>query len=252
MVLLTTTPTILSIISSLPSDSLFDPEAADAQTSISHGNLIKLSKLSQTSLNTLLKGAKPYHQPPQPASVKSPEYVALMARLRAEQEAREYRLLLQQRAQEQVQTDTFDGEGGDDDISPSLVLNMLLSVIMCAWVAFYTTKWLFSDGVRVLCALGTGVIVGAAEVTVYAAYLRKVSDARRKERRKREIKTVLGEFKGGDGIDAWGSNREAEEKQRVKEVEKSEQVWGRGIHRGIRRRVREKWEREQAQAEEPK
>lgn len=173
-----------------------------------------------------------------------------MTRLKAEQEAREYRLLLQQRAEEQIAEGT-DEEAGDDDISPSLVLNMLLSVVMCAWVAFYTTRWLFSDGVRVLCALATGVVVGVAEVTVYAAYLRKVADARRKERRKKEVKTVLGEFHENNGIDAWGVSREkdaiGENKKQTPEVEKSEQVWGRGVHGGIRRRVREQWEREQEQ-----
>lgn len=127
---------------------------------------------------------------------------------------------------------------------------MLLSVVMCAWVAFYTTKWLFSDGVRVLCSLGTGVVVGVAEVAVYAAYLRKVGEARRKERGKKEVKTVLGEYIGEEGVVAWGVDRADKVVELdTREVEKSEQVWGRGVHGGVRRRIREKWEHEQKEQE---
>jgi len=85
-----------------------------------------------------------------------------------------------------------------------------------------------------------GIVVGVAEVTVYAGYLRKVEQSRVKERKTREIKTVVGKFngEGEDGIAMVNGNTEDEER-----------IWGRGVNGGVRRRVREKWEKEQGKTE---
>jgi len=144
----------------------------------------------------------------------------------------------QQALSGQIGTDR-DEEEGKDDISPSLVLNIVLSVVMCAGVAFHLTRWWPNDGVRVLVSLGTAILVGVAEVTVYAAYLRKVEESKTMERRKKERKELIGEYTGsGEGIDLDIGNGKSDE------VEKTE-IWGRGVHGGMRRRVREKWEKEQ-------
>ncbi|KAK5099468.1 hypothetical protein LTR70_002368 [Exophiala xenobiotica] len=254
MVLLTTTPTILAAISSLPSDSLPTqslPTSTD--NPISHTTLLTLSRCLRKwspsyTLNTLLRGTKPYIAPPPPKPEPSAEYKALMARLRADQERREYRAMVakqeaesQQALSGQIGTDR-DEEEGKDDISPSLVLNIVLSVVMCAGVAFHLTRWWPNDGVRVLVSLGTAILVGVAEVTVYAAYLRKVEESKTMERRKKERKELIGEYTGsGEGVDMdIGNGKSAE-------VEKTE-IWGRGVHGGMRRRVREKWEKEQEKA----
>lgn len=167
-----------------------------------------------------------------------------MARLRAEQDRKDYRALLARQEAESQQAlsaeTTSDAAAEKDDISPSLILNMLLSVVLCAAVAFHLTRWWPNDGVRVLVSLGTAVVVGVAEVTVYAAYLRKVTESRLKERKKKEQKEFIGEYVGdGDEMDAWGSAL-----GQHGEVEKTE-IWGRGLHGGIRSRVRKKWEKEQ-------
>lgn len=255
MVLLTTTPTILAAISSLPSDSLPSqsqslPTSTDSP--VSHTTLLTLSACLRKSspsytLNTLLRGAKPYIAPPPPKPEPSDEYKALMARLRADQERREYRAMVAKQEAESLQalsgrigTDG-DEEEGKDDISPSLVLNIVLSIVMCAGVAFHLTRWWPNDGVRVLVSLATAVVVGVAEVTVYAAYLRKVEESKRLERRKKERKVLIGEYTGprDDGdADVWTGN--------AGEVEKTE-IWGKGVHGGMRRRLREKWEKEQEQ-----
>lgn len=171
-----------------------------------------------------------------------------MERLRVEQERKEYNLLIKQREEQSQQALSgkigVEDEDGSDDISPSLVLNMSLSVAMCAWVAWHVTRWWPNDGIRVLVALGTALVVGIAEVAVYAAYLRKVEESRRKERRRKEKKEVIGEYTDeGDAVDAWGT-RGGKVSRDDTEVEQSE-IWGRGVHGGMRRRVREKWEREQ-------
>lgn len=243
MVLLTTTPTILSAISNLPSASLIssEPLPRSSGSPISHSTIVAISKHVNISLNTLLHGTKVYFAPPPPKPEPSEAYKALMAKLRLDQERRDYRALLAKQEAESLQAagaPQDDELEGQDDISPSLVFNMLLSVVMCAVAAFYMTRWWPNDGVRVLVALGVAIVVGVAEVTVYAGYLRKVDESRRKERAKRERKEVIGEFTGTDeGVDAWGTGVDVQ-------VEKTE-IWGRGIHGGARRKVREKWEKDQ-------
>lgn len=171
-----------------------------------------------------------------------------MARLRADQERKEYRAMVAKQEAESQQAlsgkTSSDELEEKDDISPSLVLNILLSVVMCAAVAFHLTRWWPNDGVRVLVSLGTGIVVGVAEVTVYAAYLRKVEESKMKERKKKERKELIGEFTGEIGDDNAQEGREVSHTGTDAEVEKTE-IWGRGKHGGMRRRVREKWEKEQ-------
>lgn len=234
MVLLSTTPRILSAISSLPpSDhSSLSNLPTTINAPIEHKTLLALSRCSkQFTLNALLHGANVYVAPSPAKPEPSPQYVALMAGLRKEQENREYAALVSKQAVEQAD---LEADGGKDDISPSLVLNILLSVVMCASAMLYLTRWWHNDGVRVLVSLGTGLVVGIAEVTVYAAYLRNVRVSREKERAKREKKQFIAEFRGDEpGIPLDHI------------VDEKEEIWGRGKHGGMRRRVREKWEKEQ-------
>lgn len=232
MVLLTTTPRILSAISSLSTSdrSSLDDLPTTTSIPIEHKTIIALSRCAtQFTLNALLHGTHVYVTPPPSKPEPSAQYVALMDRLRREQEQREYASLVSKRAvEEELVT------GGHDDISPSLVLNILLSVVMCAAAMLYLTRWWHNDGVRVLVSLGTGFVVGIAEVTVYAAYLRNVRVSREKESAKREKKQFIAEFKGDEpAIPLHHIPNDTQE------------IWGRGKHGGMRRRVREKWEKEQ-------
>ncbi|KAK5057597.1 hypothetical protein LTR84_011597 [Exophiala bonariae] len=235
MVLLNTTPQILSAISSLSTSertSLGTDLDLPTTTSapIEHNTLIALSRLTKRfTLNTLLHGTHVYIAPAPSKPEPSPQYVELMARLRREQEQREYAALVsKRRVEEELAT------GGHDDISPSLVLNILLSVVMCAAAMLYLTRWWNNDGVRVLVSLGTGFVVGIAEVTVYAAYLRNVRVSREKESAKREKKQFIAEFRGDEPPIPLHHI-----------VDESQEIWGRGKHGGMRRRVREKWEKDQ-------
>lgn len=104
-------------------------------------------------------------------------------------------------------------------------------------------------------SLATGIAVGIAEVGVYAGYLRKVGEAKVKERRKRERKVVVAEYRGdGKGVDAMGRDvdvdvdiassgkRDAVLGDKV-EAERIE-IWGKGVNGGMRRRIKDKWEKE--------
>ncbi|KAL9624508.1 MAG: hypothetical protein Q9160_001172 [Pyrenula sp. 1 TL-2023] len=255
MVLLTATPAIVSAISSLPqtaeqlnnndskighvspsTPSILSSLPRSLDEPISHASLIELSQIlsaafpacsSQYSLHNLLRGTNVYHPPPPPKPQPTAEYLASKEKLVKEQEEREYRRLLQKGHDE-----PSDGEDADD-ISPSLVLNILVSVLLCGYAGFWATRFWSNQGLRVLSSMAIGLLVGVAEVVVYAAYLRKAKDAKAKEAEKREIRVLVREAPQG--------TRSYSEKNAVER----DVIWGRGINGGVRRRVQEKWEKRQ-------
>lgn len=254
MVLLTTTPRILSAISNLlelplqvsstsktghnipPTPSALSSLPRSLDEPISHSSLVNLSQTllsalptsgSKYTLNSLLQGTQVYVPPPPPKAKPTKEYLALKAKLLKEQEQREYDRLLQK-----SHPGVPDDES-EDDVTPSLVLNILLSVLLCGFAAFWATRYWSNQGLRVLLGMTAGLVVGVAEVVVYAAYLRKAKDARAKEARKKEVK-----------ITAEGEPGRPRYRLRSAGIEQ-DIIWGKGANGGIRRRVREQWEKEQ-------
>ncbi|KIV81853.1 hypothetical protein PV11_04004 [Exophiala sideris] len=235
MVLLITTPRILAAISTLShtEQSSLNALPTTFGAPIEHSTVIALSKVARDStLNSLLRGAHVYRPSAPPKPQPSAEYVALMERLRREEEQREYANWVSKRGLE------IGLDEEKDDISPSLVFNILLSIVMCAGAIFYLTRWWHNDGLRVLVSLSTGIVVGIAEVTVYAGYLRKVKLSKEKEVTKQEKKQFIGEYKG-EQVDMTST---------IATIEK-EEIWGRGVNGGVRRRVRDKWEKENEASE---
>lgn len=290
MVLLNTTPVILEAISLLPPSALTTLTLPTTTSDpVSHQTLITISHLARKhhlkrtlqskptpktrsdhdtiTLNSLLKSTSLYSPPPPAPVPKTPEYLALMAHLKAEQERKTYATLTSTHSQSHQhslfsnpntvdQTSPSDTNTDEDNISPSLVLNILLSIVLCAIAVFQLTRYWPNDGVRVLLSLGVALVVGVAEVGVYAAYLRKVSEGRGRERSRREKKVILGEYTGSTSWDAWGT-RHGQDAKTETETESSREnmkteIWGRGVNGGVRRRVREKWERAQADEKETK
>ena len=165
-----------------------------------------------------------------------------MARLRLEQEAREYRLLTSKNTDGTgiVSLTAQDPDATDDALTPSIVLNVLLTVIMCGLAIFHLTRWWGNDALRALFSMLVAVIVGVAEVVVYAGYMRKIRLGKERERMKAEKKVLIGEYKGlGDEVALQLKDSE--------EGWEKEEIWGRGKHGGMRRRVRERWDKEQEQ-----
>lgn len=132
-------------------------------------------------------------------------------------------------------------EHAEDNIPVSLPFNILVSVLCCGGAVFYMTRYWNNAGLRVLLALGVGVVVGVAEVVVYSGYLRKVKEARREERAKVERREV---------VLVGGGEEKAVRDLRVRGKREKEEIWGRGVNGGMRRRVRENWEKEQGMAME--
>lgn len=253
MVLLTTTPRILAAISRLsqtplksrpftengnnvpPAESVLQSLPRSLEDPVSHLSLVNLSQLllkafpksgSEYHMNSLLQGTCVFFPPAPPKPKPSKEYLESKARLLREQEQREYDRLLQKT--NQVELDNKS----EDDLSPSLVFNILLSVLLCGFAGFWATRHWSNTGLRVLLSIVAGLVVGVAEVVVYASYLRKARDARAKEVKKKEFKVFVREEPQKSGSSAEQDHT------------KTDVIWGKGVNGGIRRRVREQWERE--------
>ncbi|GFF45444.1 hypothetical protein IFM46972_07794 [Aspergillus udagawae] len=158
-----------------------------------------------------------------------------------------------------------------DPLTPSLVLNIFLSVLITgfsvywALTSFHTPDILVSsvsslwrgqppseqsanrvsggasEPVRVLVSLFAALMVGVAEVLIYAIYLQKVDQARARERRIKERKEVVES-------DVVGGRAGKTDKEGIQKIDgEQETIWGRGANGGVRRRVREKWEEKESQ-----
>ena len=239
MVLLTMTPGIVRALSrieeTLPEEySKLQKPSEPALTApkpgnpVSHRQLIDLAKLlkqlpvrptlqdeateTPTTLNALLRNTHVYIPPPPPKPQQTPEYHALMARLRASEEARSYERMLNPPPARESFTQRFPGArarmpdafsiGLDevDDVSYEevhrqiiLIINVLISIVCVAvfvWVA--ARHW--SVGKRLGLSMASSLAVAIAEVVVYSGYVRKVQEAKRAEKKKPEIKEIVASW----------------------------------------------------------
>jgi hypothetical protein len=91
-----------------------------------------------------------------------------------------------------------------------------------------------SDAVRVLLSLFAALAVAIAESFLYVFYIGKIERAKVKERKFKERKVLVQEIDG---------DAETVEDVTVS-IDEKEKIWGKGVNGGVRRRVREKWEKE--------
>ncbi|KAF7585575.1 hypothetical protein BBP40_010634, partial [Aspergillus hancockii] len=229
MVQLITTNRILSALEAIPPPDragLNLPRDPSLNTPITHDQLIRLSRYfltantnvpkEDTTLNILLKGTNLYIPPPPAKPTPTPEYLALKARLQAAYEKDTYNAMTNTTPANQPSpifassTPTLsalhdsngnpDTDTEGDTLTPSLVLNIFLSVVITGFSVYWALTSFpapelirrggngVSEAVRVLVSFGAAVAVGVAEVVIYAIYLGKVERARKKERGLRERK----------------------------------------------------------------
>ncbi|KAL1595046.1 hypothetical protein SLS60_009732 [Paraconiothyrium brasiliense] len=162
-------------------------------------------------LDALLRNSTVYIAPPPPKKEPAPEYKALMARLRAEEEARDYDRMLN--PDPFAKTETFSqrfpnvatpfslstpyDQVDEDELSYEevhrqiiLIINVLVSIVACAvfiWVA--ARHW--SVPKRLGLSMGASGAVAIAEVVVYSGYVRRIAEAKKKEKKKPEIKKIV-------------------------------------------------------------
>lgn len=195
------------------------PQDEDTQTNKSSDDSITTNEPSNpststdpiptpTTLSSLLFHTKIYTPPPAPLPQKSPQYTALMTRLRAAEEARTYEKMLHPPPTRESFTQRFPtapifashptpAENDEDELTYDevhrqiiLIINILISIVCVAcfiWVA--ARHW--SVGKRLGLSLGGSLGVAVAEVAVYGGYVRKVKEAKAREKKKPEIKEIV-------------------------------------------------------------
>jgi hypothetical protein len=132
-----------------------------------------------------------------------------MARLRREEEARSYermtnppppmetfaqRFPMSSAAhafpsyQEQESEDEFTYT--DINRQMALIFNVLISMVACAGAIWVAARW-WSMPARLALSMSGSLLVGIAEVVVYGGYIRRVSEAKMKEKGVQEVRDVL-------------------------------------------------------------
>jgi len=224
--------------------SLADPAIGKP---ISHTQIIELRNSLQPPvterfpLETLLRGAAVYVPPPPPkaepvrscsppllpykpqhqltlsAPSQTAEYKALMARLRVEQEEREYERLTQKNnstremfaqrfpgapmdmahafaeTNRPFRADDIDGdefEFGDVQRQVTLIFNFLLSIIGVGAALWMLAKW-WPTPARLFLAMGGSIVVAIAEVVVYSIFNWRMKEGSKREDRKKEQKEIM-------------------------------------------------------------
>jgi hypothetical protein len=253
MVLLTMTPSIVEGLQALDEHAgqglATLPAQGDGQPSLENpavGNPVSHSQIvglwntlkgtvpGEWSLEMLLKGSKVYVPPPPPKaepvswivlkkqpgavmliSSKSDEYKALMARLRREQEQREYERMtnplppmetFSQRYPNSasmaqgfaaVNRPSTEADMGDDDVTFSdvhrqlmLILNFVASILGVAATLWILARW-WSTPARLFLTMGGSALVGIAEVAVYSGYVWHLGQAKKKDKTLKEVKQIV-------------------------------------------------------------
>jgi hypothetical protein len=204
-----------------------EPSLTDAAVGnpISHSQLIDLSRLLKDNaaethpdddeqeplpirLDTLLKGSRIYIPPPPAKKEPTSEYKALMARLRREEEARQYSLMLNPPPASETFAQRFPvsplayknstaADFDDDELSYEevhrqiiLIINVLISII-CVSVFIWVAARHWSPAKRLGLSMGGSGAIAIAEVVVYSGYVRKVREAKATEKKKPEIKKII-------------------------------------------------------------
>ncbi|KAI9052327.1 hypothetical protein LZ554_003678 [Drepanopeziza brunnea f. sp. 'monogermtubi'] len=228
-----------------------EPALSDPQIGkpISHGQIIELARsmkvggLQPSRLEDLLKGARVYVPPPPVKPEPTSEYKALMARLRREEEARSYERMtnppppmetFSQRfpaasaarafssSHQNINASDPDDDGvtyADVDRQVTLIFNVLVSVFACAAAIWIAAKW-WSTPARLALSMSGSALIGVAEVVVYSGYLRRVGEAKGKEKKVKEVKEIVKTWLVGAGKSLDEEAEESSVKIESKEDEK--------------------------------
>ncbi|KHJ32204.1 putative vacuolar h+-atpase assembly protein [Erysiphe necator] len=191
-----------------------EPKVGDP---ISHKQLIDLSKLMKSQnhesyrLELLLQGSKIYVPPPSPKPEKTPQFKSLMARLRQDEEMRSYREMIGQKLpkdtiSQRYQDTLADGAFPSNYSSPTdeidevmyadirrqvtLIFNVLISILACGSAIWTVGRW-WSTPTRLALSMSGSILVGLAEIFIFWGYIRRVSEAKAKEQKVKEVKEVL-------------------------------------------------------------
>ncbi|KAK5108499.1 hypothetical protein LTR62_008239 [Meristemomyces frigidus] len=170
----------------------------------------------QWRLDKLLRGASIHRRPAPPSTrlAQTAEYKALMQRLRIQEEQRQYDRMVNLPTVPETFGQRFPNASGRAGFNPAishgytgsdeeddvtfqdvnrqmiLIINVLISIICCSvfiWIA--ARRW--SVPSRLGLSMSGSGIVAFAEVAIYLGYIRRLSDAKLKEKKVLEQKEVV-------------------------------------------------------------
>lgn len=196
---------------------------------ISHARVLELSKelkkhnIEPYHLDALLRGSTVWVAPKPKPKEPTSEYKALMARLRKEQEARQYQEMINptspgetssknlsrsSAANAFTSTAAYMEDSPDDEVTYAdikrqvmLIINVLVSIIACSAALWKVARW-WSTPARLALSFGGSILVAVAEVAIYWAYIYKVKESIKTEKKIKELKTVERTWVVGPGGDA--------------------------------------------------
>ena len=136
-----------------------------------------------------------------------------MARLRREEEDRDYERMITPRLPMETFSQRFPNSnhaalfptaqadiGEDDEISyadinrqMTLIINIMISIVACS-VAIWLAARHWTTPTRLGLSMGGSGMIGIAEVVVYAGYLRRIKEAREKGKKNVEVKEIIETF----------------------------------------------------------
>jgi hypothetical protein len=89
----------------------------------------------------------------------------------------------------------------DVDRQMALILNVLLSIVACAGAIWVAARW-WNTPARLALSMSGSILVGIAEVVVYSGYIRRVGEAKGKERGVKEVKEIVNTWAVGARTDS--------------------------------------------------
>ena len=79
-----------------------------------------------------------------------------------------------------------------------MIANVLLSIVACAGAIWVAARW-WSTPARLALSMSGSLLVGVAEVVVYGGYIKRVREAKGKEKGVQEIKEIIRTWVVGGG-----------------------------------------------------
>ncbi|KAG5367329.1 Vacuolar ATPase assembly integral membrane protein [Yarrowia sp. C11] len=168
------------------------------------------------NLPYLLHGTSVYSPPPPEKKKKTREFMRILETQKRLLEEADYQQLLVDKSAPEITTRGLNDHlvHAEDVSAPSIsqqtkqlkhqmttIFNIGLSVVSVSYAIWYWTKSSAGMGVsaRALLAIWGGLLILVAEVVVYGRYVRKTTEARVTERKKKETKQIVStsEFRAG-------------------------------------------------------
>lgn len=184
----------------------------DSQFSKQHEDLQKVLFSEDNPLTFV------YPKPYVPGSSYTKEFKEQLARLKMQEEEREYRAMVSKTEEKFSLKNGFQNisnyspdPANKDELTPieinkqikeqvTTIFNILVSVLSVIWAVWYWSGKYVGVGYKIILCLAFGVLVLVAEIVVYNSYLRKIDEAKTVERNKKITKKVIKKYSAKESM----------------------------------------------------